>query len=80
MSNTTESYIILKPISERFNKIANEITDGEISYLIREALREQLSKVDFTSRVGEICEEWVEDNEDFVIKALQAGIEKKLNS
>jgi hypothetical protein len=30
MSNQTENYIILKPIAERFNRIANSITDDEI--------------------------------------------------
>ena len=29
MENKTESYIILKPIAERFSRIANEITDDE---------------------------------------------------
>lgn len=29
MENKTESYIILKPIAERFNRITNEITDDE---------------------------------------------------
>ena len=35
MENRTESYIILKPIAERFNRIAKEISDEEIKNLIK---------------------------------------------
>lgn len=35
MENKTESYIVLKPIAERFSRIANEITDADIKQLIK---------------------------------------------
>ena len=46
MENKTESYIILKPIAERFNRITNEITDDEIKDLIKSSLREQIACMD----------------------------------
>jgi len=33
MKSQTENYIILKPIAERFNRIANSISDDEIRSL-----------------------------------------------
>ena len=37
--NQTENYIILKLIAERFNKIANSISDDEIKSLIKDEIR-----------------------------------------
>lgn len=78
MSDKIENYIILKPISERFNKIANEITDDEIKSLIKEGIREQLSKLDFSYSISEICENWIENNQKSIIETLKDGIIDKL--
>lgn len=44
MSNEVESYIVLKPIAERFSRIANEISDDEIKYMIKDAMKERIAK------------------------------------
>ena len=61
MSNQTESYIILKPIAERFSRIANEMTDDEIKNLIKSELREQIKGCDFGRLVGYIIDEYFDD-------------------
>lgn len=40
MNKQTENYIILKPIAERFNRVALEITDEDIRYIIISEIRE----------------------------------------
>lgn len=67
MDNKTESYIILKPIAERFNRIASEITDNEIKNLIKNEMKEQLKNYDFFDTVKIAVEEIMED-EDFYVK------------
>ena len=45
MSKQTENYIVLKPIAERFNRIAKEISDDDIKYIIKDAMREQIKDI-----------------------------------
>lgn len=80
MENKTESYIILKPIAERFNRIANEITDDEIKNLIKSELREQLREIGIARNVGFIIEEWFEDskNIEFIKDTVEESIKNKL--
>ena len=80
MENKTESYIILKPIAERFNRIANEITDDEIKDLIKSSLREQLRENEITRSIGFIIDEWFEDdkNIEFIKDAIEESIRNKL--
>ena len=80
MENKTESYIILKPIAERFNRIANEMTDAEIKDLIKSELREQLRKSGIVRSVGFIIDEWFEDskNVEFIKDAVEESIKNKL--
>ena len=80
MENKTESYIILKPIAERFNRIANEMTDTEIKDLIKSSLREQLRENEITRSVGFIIDEWFEDdkNIEFIKDAIEESIRNKL--
>lgn len=79
MENKTESYIILKPIAERFNRIANEITDDEIKQLIKSELREQLRESGIARSVGFIIDEWFEDskNVEFIKDAVEKSIRDK---
>lgn len=76
MENKTESYIILKPIAERFNRIAKEITDEDIKQLIKSELREQLRAYDFGYDVKVIMDEWFEDEKN--IESVQNMIEKSI--
>ena len=71
MENKTESYIVLKPIAERFARVASEITDDEIRSLIKSEMRDQLKAVNFNRWVGGILEEWVDDNAE-TIRTLAA--------
>lgn len=67
MDSKTESYIVLKPIAERFNRIASEITDEEIKDLIKNEMKNQLRKYEFFDTVKIALEEIMED-EDFYVK------------
>ena len=80
MENKTESYIILKPIAERFNRITNEITDDEIKDLIKSSLREQLRENEIARSVGFVIDEWFEDdkNIEFIKDAVEESIRNKL--
>lgn len=77
MDNKTESYIILKPIAERFSRVANSISDDEIKSLIKDELRGQLKKIDLGILVNEICETWVEDNQDTITDLLKKSMVEK---
>lgn len=76
MENKTESYIVLKPIAERFNRIANEMTDEDIKQLIRSELREQLRAYDFGYDVKVIMDEWFEDEKN--VESVRNMIEKSI--
>ena len=80
MENKTESYIVLKPIAERFNRITNEITDDEIKQLIKSELREQLRESGIARSVGFIIDEWFEDskNIEFILNTVEESIKNKL--
>lgn len=79
MENKTETYVILKPISERFNRISKEITDDEIKYLIKDTIREQLKKgIDFYN-LQELIEEFIDSREDEIKAILIESIKKRLS-
>ena len=80
MENKTESYIVLKPIAERFNRIANEMTDAEIKDLIKSSLREQIKEIGIARSVGFIIDEWFEDdkNIEFIKNTVEESIKNKL--
>lgn len=66
----TENYIVLKPIAERFNRIASEITDDEIRNIIKTEMRNQLSNINFFGVVRDCLEEYVEDNFEDSLRTL----------
>ena len=76
MENKTESYIILKPIAERFSRIANEITDAEIKDLIKSELREQIKLYDFGHDVKIIVDEWFEEDKN--VESVKGLIEQSI--
>ena len=63
MSDQTESYIVLKPIAERFSRVAAEITDDEIKHIIKSEMREQLGRIRFGDVLSELVDEWFEDED-----------------
>jgi hypothetical protein len=74
----TENYIILKPLAERFNRIASEITDDEIRSLIKTELKDQMKCVDFGGMVAEIACEWVDNNAATIMNLLLESYRNKL--
>jgi hypothetical protein len=80
MEKQTENYIILKPIAERFNKIAKEIRDEDIKYIIKEAMREQIKGIFDFGRLEELTNEFIEDNEENIKKMIAESINNKLRS
>lgn len=59
----TESYIVLKPIAERFARVAANISDDEIRQIIKSEMREQVSRIRFGEIIGDMVDEWFEDED-----------------
>ena len=78
MENKTESYIVLKPIAERFNRIANKMTDSEIKDLIKSSLREQIACMDLGSYLREIADSYFDSDEQ--VEKNQKMIEESIRS
>lgn len=72
--NKTENYIVLKPIAERFNRVANCITDEDIDHLIKDELRKQISTIDFKFAIQDIVNEYLDNNEDVVVDMFKQSI------
>jgi hypothetical protein len=77
MDNQTESYIVLKPIAERFSRVASSITDDEIESLIKSEMRDQLKKIDFKFEVQAIISEYIDDHEDYIIGLFKEELKNK---
>ena len=78
MSKETETYIILKPISERFNRIAKEMTDEEIKHLLKETIKEQISKTVDLWKAQDIIDEFIDKHEDDIKELTLKAIKDKL--
>lgn len=78
--NQTESYIVLKPIAERFSRIANEMTDDEIKSLIKSSLRDQLSNIRFGEIVGICVDEFFDDEDNLkeIEQMIRESVKAKL--
>lgn len=81
MSNQTQDYITLKPITERFKEVATTISDDEIKSLIKDELREQIrTQVDFGSTIAQWVEDMLNDDEswvELVIDCMKESIKNK---
>ena len=76
--NQTENYIVLKPIAERFSKVASEITDSDIETIIKDVMKERIADViDFSSITDKISE-FVENHEEIIVHAVLDSIAKRL--
>ena len=76
--NQTENYIVLKPIAERFSKVASEITDSDIEMIIKDVMKERIADViDFSSITDKISE-FVENHEEIIVHAVLDSIAKRL--
>jgi len=75
--NQTENYIILKPIAERFNKIANSISNDEIKSLIKDEMRNQLKQINFSSQIEYIISEYIEGNINEIVGLYKQELKNK---
>ena len=66
--------------AERFSRVASEITDDEIKQIIKSELRNQVSKVNFRDILGEVVDDWFEqdDTGEFIWNTLQESIKNRL--
>ena len=78
MNEQTENYIILKPIAERFNRVAEEIMDNDIKYIIKETMREQVKKVIDFGRLEDMINEVIEDNEESIKEMIVESISNRI--
>lgn len=82
MNKQTADYISLKPLSDRFRKAAELISDDEIKDIVKskieEKVKEQLDEIEIP--LSEIVEEWFEDDENvlWIMKSIKESIENKL--
>ena len=74
----TENYIVLKPIAERFSKVASEMTDSDIEMIIKDVMKERIADVIDFSPITDKISEFVENNEEIIIHAVLDSIVKRL--
>ena len=79
MTQQSENYLILKPIAERFSRVASEITDDDIKHIIKQLMREKISDALDFSVVQEKLNDWVDDNSDKIVHAMQEAIMKRFD-
>jgi len=77
MKNQTENYIILKPIAEKFNRIANSISDDEIRSLIKDEMRDQLKRINFSSQIEEIISDYIDNNQEDMLDLYKQELKNK---
>jgi hypothetical protein len=78
MAQQTENYLILKPIAERFNMVAREITDDDIKYIIKSLLKEKIAETIDFSVVSDIINEYLEDHKDEIAHAAMDSLAERL--
>lgn len=76
--NQTENYIVLKPIAERFSKVASEISDDDIKLIIKDVMRERIANAISFSEITDKISEFVENNEELITHAVLDSIAKRL--
>ena len=77
-SEQTERYVKLKPIADRFNRIASEIPDEEIKNIIKNSIREQLKKISFVSCINEMLENYLEEHPEEILDMYKNGLRERL--
>ena len=78
MTQQSENYLILKPIAERFNRVASEITDDDIKYIIKQVMKDKIQDAIDFSVVEEKLIEWIDNNSGQVVHAMQDAICERL--
>ena len=78
MTQQSENYLILKPIAERFSRVASEISDDDIKYIIKQVMKERISEAIHFDAVTDVLQEWVDNNSDTIIHAMQDSIAERI--
>lgn len=78
MSGQTENYIVLKPIAERFSRVASEITDDEIKYLIKDVLKERIAEAINFEPVTDLIDEYISEHSEEIAHAAMDSIRDRL--
>lgn len=73
----TENYITLKPIAERFNRVAKEISDDDIRQIIKSEIREQMKNINFTYGLRDIVDNFLDNNENLILNMYKKSLEEK---
>ena len=78
MNQQTETYLILKPIAERFGRVASEITDDDIKYIIKQVMKEKICDAINFDAVTDVLYDWVDNHSDQIIHAMQDSIAERI--
>ena len=78
MTQHTENYLILKPIAERFNRVASEITDDDIKYIIKSLMKQKIEEAIDFSMVSDIINEHLEEHKEEIAHAAMDSLAKRL--
>lgn len=78
MTQYTENYLILKPIAERFNRVASEITDEDIKYIIKSLMKEKIAEAIDFSIVSDIINEYLDEHKEEIAHAAMDSLAKRL--
>ena len=78
MTQQTENYLILKPIAERFNRVAAEISDDDIKYMIKSLMKEKIDEAIDFSVVSDIINEHLEEHKDEIAHAAMDSLANRL--
>lgn len=78
MTQQTENYLILKPIAERFNRVASEITDDDIKYMITSLMKEKIADAINFNVVSDIIDEYISEHAEEIAHAAMDSLAKRL--
>ena len=78
MTQQTENYLILKPIAERFNRVASEITDDDIKYMITSLMKERIAEAINFDAVSSVIDEYIENHTEEIAHAVMDSLAKRL--
>jgi hypothetical protein len=78
MTQQTENYLILKSIAERFNRVASEITDDDIKYIIKSSLKEKIVETIDFNVVSDIINDYLYEHQEEIAHAAMDSLAKRL--
>ena len=78
MTQQTENYLILKPIAERFNRVASEITDDDIKYMIKSLMKEKIAEAINFDVVSDIINEYLDEHKEEIAHAAIDSLANRL--